>query len=164
MNDSVQESRPSDRPGCGPEPSFSRKLAIPAGYPSLEVAFREEGEVSLLDWQGFIPPALKLEGISANYPPHPQAKAWGPKEITHLVAVVELGPTSQLFQTTRSPTPTLPLPLWPASLGMAYTLLSSFNEFTFALDPWPSLPSTVAFSVVNRMGFSVHIPAPLPNS
>lgn len=46
MNDLVRGSRPPDSPGCGGEPSFSKKPAIPAGCRSLEVALLGESEFS----------------------------------------------------------------------------------------------------------------------
>lgn len=68
MNDLVPGNRPSDRPGCGAKPSFSKKPAIPAGFRSPEAALLEESEISPKDWQGLIPAALKLSGIAFHSP------------------------------------------------------------------------------------------------
>ena len=63
-------SRPLGRPGCGPEPCISRKLAIPAGCPGPEGSFLEERVVSLLGWQGLFPTQLELAGIQLRLPTH----------------------------------------------------------------------------------------------
>lgn len=55
--------------GVAPNPAFSKKPAVPAGFRSLEVALLEESEIFLQDWQGLIPAALKLSGLA----PHPSS-------------------------------------------------------------------------------------------
>lgn len=61
--------------GVAPNPAFSKKPAILAGCRSLEAALLEESEISLQDWQGLIPAALKLSGIAPHplSPLHPQS-------------------------------------------------------------------------------------------